>query len=255
MVASCTSYKKVPYFQMKDQKKGEVEISSFYKESSARFQPDDILAITVNLPGSGQAVAFDFNLPLQPVTTEISEEVVNTGIGRQTYMVDKEGKIDFPIIGQIRVIGYTANELQRHLKNLIYPRLLKEEPVVTVRLINFRIIVTGEVNRPGQISVPKDHINLLEALALAGDMTLYGRRDNIELHREMPDGSVKIVYLDISKSDIISSPYYYLHQNDVIYVVPNKVRAQLTDINPQLGTVMSIGSFLMSLITFALWLK
>jgi polysaccharide export outer membrane protein len=234
------------------QDKGEVEIASYYNESTIRFQPDDILSITVNIPASSaQAVAYDYNLPLQPVATD-GGDFVNQGLGRQTYMVDKDGKIDFPVLGLIRVVGYTAAELQKYIKSLIYPKQLKEEPIVTVRLMNFRVTVTGEVNRPGQISVSKDHVNLLEALALAGDMTIYGRRDNIALHREMPDGSIRIVHLDISKSDIISSPYYYLRQNDAVYVMPNKARAQLTDVNPQVGTILSIGSFLVSLVSFVL---
>jgi polysaccharide export outer membrane protein len=238
---------------MKGQEKREVEVSSFYRESTVRFQPDDVLSITINSPASSaQSVAYDYNLPIQPAATDGTDTYINQGLGRQTYMVDKEGKIDMPVIGQIRVVGYTASELQKYIKSLIYPKQLKDEPIVTVRLMNFRITVTGEVNRPGQISVPKDHVNLLEALAFAGDMTISGRRDNIALHREMPDGSVKIVHLDISKGDIISSPYYYLRQNDVIYVMPNKARSQVTDVNPQLGTVVSIGSFLISIVSFVL---
>jgi polysaccharide export outer membrane protein len=240
---------------MKDQGKGETEISSYYQESTTRFQPDDVLSITVNAPASNaQSIASDYNLPVQPAPTEGTDEVVNQGLGRQTYMIDKEGKIDFPVLGQIRVVGYTAAELQKYIKSLIYPKQMREEPIVTVRLMNFRITVTGEVNRPGIVLVSKDHVNLLEVLALAGDMTIYGRRDNIQLHREMPDGSVKIVSLDISKADIISSPYYYLRQNDAVYVMPNKVRAQLTDVNPQVGTILSVGSFLISLVSFVLLL-
>jgi polysaccharide export outer membrane protein len=250
---SCTSYKKVPYFQTRGVERGETERSSYYKESTIRFQPDDVLSITVNVPAStAQSIAYDYNLPVQPAATEGTDESVNQGLGRQTYMIDKEGKIDFPVLGPIRVVGYTAAELQRYIKSLIYPKPLKEEPVVTVRLMNFRLTITGEVNRPGQIVVSKDHINLLEALALAGDMTIYGRRDNILLKREMPSGSIKMVYLDISKADIISSPYYYLRQNDIIYVMPNKARAQVTDVNPQVGTILSVGSFLISIVSFVL---
>jgi polysaccharide export outer membrane protein len=239
---------------MKDPGRKEVNIASYYKESSVRFQPDDVLSITVNLPASSaQSVAYDYNLPVQPVAND-GDEYINQGLGRQFYKVDKEGKIDFPVLGYIQVVGYTAAELQKYIKSLIYPKMVKEEPIVTVRLTNFSITVTGEVNRPGPITLTKDHVNLLEALAQAGDMTIYGRRDNIQLYREMPDGSIKRILLDISKSDIISSPYFYLRQNDAIYVMPNKVRAQLTDVNPQVGTVLSIGSFLMSLISFVLLL-
>jgi polysaccharide export outer membrane protein len=150
------------------------------------------------------------------------------------------------------VSGYTPTELENHLKKLMLSKHLKVDPVVTVRLMNFRLTVTGEVNRPGEISVTRDHISILEALAYAGDMTINGKRDGILLLREMPDGSVKMVPLDISKASIISSPYYYLHQNDVVYVTPNKSKAYVADVNPQVGTVLGVGSFLVSIISFVL---
>jgi polysaccharide export outer membrane protein len=169
--------------------------------------------------------------------------------------VEKEGKIDFPVLGQIKVSGYTSPELEQYLKGLIMNKYLKTPPVVTVRLLNFRVLVTGEVNRPGFVDMTnKDHLSLLEALAMAGDMTINGKRDDIQLLREMPDGTIKKVKLDISKIDIISNPYYYLHQNDIIYVTPNRAKAQAADSSPQLGTVLSIGSFLVSLVSFVLLL-
>jgi polysaccharide export outer membrane protein len=251
LLTSCSSYKTVPYFQSKNQKKKEVEYATYYKENAIRFQPGDILAITVNITGP-QSIAYDYNLPLQPSPTDGNSSEVNQGQGRQTYLVDQEGQIDLPVLGTIRVTGYTAPELQRYLKKVISTKHLKVEPVVTVRLMNFRLTVTGEVNRPGEIFATRDHISLLEALALAGDMTIYGRRDDIHLLREMPDGSIKQIKLDISKADIISSPYYYLHQNDVIYVAPNKARSYTADANPQVGTVLGIGSFLISLVSFVM---
>jgi polysaccharide export outer membrane protein len=254
VVSSCTAYKKVPYLQFKgsDQKKREVVLSSFYRENTIRFQPDDIIAITVNVIGVGSgAIASDYNLPLQSVDTGESE-VLSGGYGRQTYLVDKNGQIDFPVLGLIRVSGYTQSELQAHIKKLIMAKYLKVEPVITVRLMNFRITVTGEVNRPGQIVTNKDHLNLVEALALAGDMTIYGKRDGILLLRETPDGNIKMIPLDISKAEIVSSPYFYLRQNDVLYVSQTTARARVTDVNPQTSTILGIGSFLISVVSFVL---
>jgi polysaccharide export outer membrane protein len=252
-ISSCSSYKKVPYLQT-GEKVRELDLSSFYRENTVRFQSDDVLSITVNVLGE-QSVASDFNLPLQPsgTTDNSSESFVNQGVGRQTYMVTKAGEIDFPVLGLIKVSGYTQAELEQEMKRLLR-EYLKVDPVVTVRLMNFRISVLGEVNRPGQYSISKDHINILEVLSLAGDMTIYGKRDDVWLIREMPDGAVKMLSLDISAVEVISSPHFYLRQNDMVYVVPNKVRAQASDVSPQLGTVISVASFLMSFVSFVLLL-
>jgi polysaccharide export outer membrane protein len=252
-ISSCTSYKKVPYLQTKEKTK-EMDLSSFYKENTVRFQPDDVLGITINVVGE-QSVAYDFNLPLQPsgTTDNSSESYVDRGVGRQTYMVNKEGAIDFPVLGLIKVSGYTQGELEKFIKTSLRG-YLKVDPVVTVRLVNFRISVLGEVNRPGQYSIGKDHINILEVLSLAGDMTIYGKRDDVWLIREMPDGEVKMLSLDITDVHVVSSPHFYLRQNDMVYVIPNKMRAQASDISPQLGTVISVAGFLMSFISFVLLL-
>jgi polysaccharide export outer membrane protein len=241
----------VPYLQTKDQGRKEVSIATYYKENTAHFQPDDIISITVNIVGA-PAVAYDYNLPLLPAPIDASSTAVNPITTRQTYLVNKEGYIDFPVLGSIRVSGYTPGELEEHLKKLMMSKHLKIDPVVTVRLLNFRLTVTGEVNRPGELTVSRDHISILEALANAGDMTISGKRDGILLLREMPDGTIKMVTLDISKADIISSPYYYLHQNDVIYVTPNKSKAYQADVNPQIGTVLGVASFLVSLVSFVM---
>jgi polysaccharide export outer membrane protein len=231
-----------------------MDISSFYRENTIRFQPDDVLSISVNVVGE-QSVAYDFNLPLQPsgTTDNSSESYVNQGVGRQTFMINKEGEIDFPVLGLVTVSGYTQAELEQFLKNRLRS-YLKVDPVVTVRLTNFRISVLGEVNRPGQISISKDHINILEVLSLAGDMTIYGKRDDVWLIREMPSGEVKILSLDITDAQIISSPHFYLRQNDMLYVVPNKMRAQTADVSPQMGPILSVASFLMSFVSFVLLL-
>jgi polysaccharide export outer membrane protein len=242
--ASCTSYKKVPYLQTGNQ--ADVDLRTFYKENTVRFQPDDILSIMVNVMGE-PSVAYDFNLPLQPAATpENSDGFVNQGIGRQTYMVNKEGEIDFPILGAIKVSGYTQAELEQYLKKTLRT-WLKEDPVITVRLTNFKISVIGEVNRPGQYGVGRDRINILEALALAGEMSIAGKRDDVQVIREMPNGDLKRVVLDISKAEIVSSPYFYLQQNDIVYVVPNKTRARSADIGAQTSIIFSVIGVLFSI--------
>ena len=253
---SCISSKKVQYFQTEGERKGKIidNIPSYALQNTVRFQPDDVLGITVNVPGE-QAVASDYNLPLVPAANSenSSEESVNLGVGRQAFLIAKDGTIDFPVLGVMKVAGYTQGELERYIKERLSEKLLAP-PVVTVRLLNFTITLTGEVGGPGTYTVSKDHINLLEALALAGDMTIYGKRDDIVLLRPKPNGGYQRISLDISKEDIISSPYFFLHQNDIVYVKPSKAKTQTADVSPWLNLGMGISSFMMSLVTFVLLL-
>ncbi|MDR0825339.1 MAG: polysaccharide biosynthesis/export family protein [Prevotella sp.] len=243
---SCTSYKKVPYLQT-GEKGEEVRILSLSKEQTVRFQPDDVLSIVINVTGES-SVASIYNLPLQPIGTtyDINENTnLNAGVGRQTYLVNKAGQIDFPVLGMITVADYTQEELSQYLKGSLR-RYLKEDPIITIRLLNFKISVLGEVNRPGSYTVNKDHINIMEALALAGDMTIYGKRDDVKLIRTLPNGETKIITLDIRDTQIVSSPYFYLHQDDELYVVPNKARARTSDVSSQTSILISLGSILLT---------
>ena len=255
--ASCSSSKKMQYFQSQERRKGMVipNIPSYMSKNTVRFQPDDVLGITVNVPGE-QGIANDYNLPVVPAaTTENSnEDEIRTGIGRQAFLISKEGTIDFPVLGVIKAAGFTQGELEKYIKERLRGILIAPS-VVTVRLLNFTLTVTGEVGRPGTFTVMKDHINILEALALAGDMTVYGKRDDITLLRPKPDGNYERISLDISKESIISSPYFFLHQNDILYVMPTKAKSQSADTSPWLNVGMGITSFAISLVTFAIFLS
>jgi len=249
VLSSCVSSKRVPYFQSNE--KGIVDIPSFRLESTIRFKPDDVLSITVNVPDE-PAVAADYNLSLVPeANTENSGEIITGGAGRQTYLVKKDGTIDFPVIGTIYVVGYTQDEFESYLKERLKSHI-KAPTVITVRMVNFNILVTGEVNSPGFVTSKKDHLNILEALALAGDMTIYGKRDKILLLRETLNGGYRKHYLDINREDLISSPYFFLQQNDAIVVSPVKAKTQSADISPMLSVAMGITTFSMSLVTFIL---
>jgi len=251
LLASCGASKKVTYIQSEVSRKGKVvDLPSHRKENFIRFQPDDILGITVNVPGE-PAVAADYNLPLIPLgNTENSTDYVSTGMGRQTFLIKKDSTIDFPVVGIIKVAGYTQDELENYIKERLTEKL-KAPAIVTVRLLNFTITFAGEVNRPGPITVSKDHINLLEALALAGDLSINGKRDDIRVLRPTEDG-YKEISLNISKESVISSPYYYLHQNDYVYVPPISQRTQSADVSPRWSSSVGIYSFVVSVITFIL---
>lgn len=244
LLSSCTSYKQVPYVQDGFSKDHEIDFPVNFHAQQVRIIPLDQLMISVNASRE-PSVAAAFNLPVQPLVTEGSAEIISAGVGRQSYIVDEAGVIDFPVLGAIKVQGMTREELESYLKEEL-KAYIREEPVVTVRLMNFRISVLGEVARPGQYTISRERINLLEALSLCGDMTLYGKRDNVTLIREQADGSLKKVRLDVSSAEVINSPYFYLQQNDILYVQPNKARAQSSDIGSQTGIWISLGSMMLT---------
>jgi len=251
LATSCAS-RKVTYFQSNENRKGVVvDVPSYRAESVIRFQPDDVLGITVNVPGAPE-IAADYTLPLVPVAnSENSGGTIDQGVGRQTFLIKKDGTIDFPVLGPLKVAGYTQGELEDYFKELLKVKLV-DPPVITVRMLNFTITISGEVNAPGIKAITKDHVNLFEALAMAGDMTITGKRDDIQILRENPDGSYKRISVDMSREDIISNPYFFLHQNDEIYVLPTRVKSQSADVSARYGFILGVASLAF---TLYLWIK
>ena len=243
IISSCSSYKKVPYLQTEA---GEWSAQTDYASGVIRYQADDILGITVNAIEE-PVVAADFNLPLQPTANSENSDEGNVpqGIGRQAYKVNQQGEINFPVLGTIKVIGLSEAELEVMLKQSL-KKYLKTEPVINIRMLNFRITVLGEVSRPGQYGVSKNNINVFEALALAGDMSIYGKRDKVKLMRTLPIGETNIIELDLTHPEIVSSPYFFLQQNDVLYVEPNKSKAKSSGIGSETNILISLGSILLS---------
>ena len=160
--------------------------------------------------------------------------------------MDNSGDVEFPVLGRIHLGGLTKSEAEKYIVDKLKGSF-KETPIVNVRLVNYKVSVLGEVNRPGTFTVANEKINLFEALALAGDMSVYGKRDNVKLLREDNKGRKEIVTLDLNKSDIINSPYFYLQQNDVIYVEPNKAKSKNADIGQSTTLLLSGTSILISL--------
>lgn len=242
--SSCTSYKKIPYLQTDgndDQFEGS-NYASLYEKNVIRFQPDDVLEITINAVGEriDEIIENDYHLSFIPSASD-----ANSSTGTPTYLVNKKGEINFPTLGRIRVAGMTSEELSEFFRKEL-AKTMKADPIVTVKLLNFKVSVFGEVGRPGQVSINKDHVNIFEVLALAGDMTVYGKRDNVKIVRQKADGTLNIRYLDLTKAEVISSPSFFLHQNDMVYVEPNKTRI----ISTQVGTIISVSSFLISIAGF-----
>ena len=241
-LAGCSSYKKVPYMQDPE------TVNSYGKEIplyDAKIMPKDLLSITVNT--SDPRAAAPFNLTVQsPLNTNIKDMYTTSQPALQQYLVNNEGEIDFPVLGKIKVGGLTKNEAESMIREKLQP-YLKETPIVTVRMANYKISVLGEVKSPGTFTVSNEKVNVLEALAMAGDMTIYGVRDNVKLIREDAQGKRQIVMLDLTKSDLVLSPYFYLQQNDILYVTPNKTVSKNSDIGNTTSVVISATSILVSI--------
>ena len=220
LLSSC-SIKKFAYFQGADK----VDLnkqSAFY---DARIMPKDQLDIKVYTI-SPEASA-PFNMSSVSVTSAGQGSSSTSGGGSQNYLVSNDGTINFPVLGRIKVTGLTKEECENMILEKIRPYMAaSEEPIVTVRQANYTITVLGEVGSPGSIQVSREKINIYEALAMAGDMTVYGHRDRVKLFRENADGTRELHMLDLSDADIMNSPYFYLQQNDMIYVEPSIVKKQ-----------------------------
>lgn len=213
-MVGCGSSKNVTYWQNIDS----ISLAASKGLYDARIMPKDELTILVQTTDPLTSEPFNLRLNGQQNQTQ------NRG-----YLVDNDGYINFPIVGKIHVAGLTKTECEDLVKSKIQPYLSRtENPLVSVRMSSYRITVIGEVGSPGVIPVSTEKINIVEALAQAGDMTVYGKRDNILLIREDQQGEKHKVRLNMNDANIINSPYYYLQQNDIVYVEPHKVKARNT---------------------------
>ena len=162
------------------------------------------------------------------------------------FLLDNQGNINYPVLGKLSLNGLTSREAE----NLITERLkayVKERPTVVVRMSGFKVSVLGEVASPGVYPVVNEQINVLEALAMAGDLTIYGVRDNVKLIREDKNGHKQFITLNLNDADLLLSPYYQLQQNDILYVTPNKAKAQSADIGPSTTLWITVFSVLLSI--------
>lgn len=227
-IASCGSktYKNIDYLQnvLRDTT---MSLNTNFNEGII-VQPKDMISIVVTSRNPELSAMFN----LASVTYQAgSESGVSGGYQRiMGYSVDENGDIDFPILGKLHVAGLNRWGVAEVVKNELVKRNLLKDAVVTVEFLNFKISVVGEVSRPGTFNVTGDRINILEAISLAGDLTIYGKRDNVTVIREQ-NGKRQLYKIDLRDTELFKSPAYYLQQNDVVYVQPNKVRAGQSTIN------------------------
>ena len=212
---SCLNSKKAIYFRGQ----GDAVIRSRDYVPETIIESNDILSILVSSLNQDASSAFNLSNTTD-VTSTTAAGNRNESAG---YLVSHEGYIQFPQLGSIKVAGLTKDQLQDTLTRTIADRKLLISPIVSVRMLNFKVTVLGEVGHPTVIPVPSEKISLLEALGLAGDLTINAKRDNVLVIREEP-GKKVIKRLNLNSSDLFTSPYYYLRSNDIVYVEPTKTK-------------------------------
>lgn len=237
---SCSSKKQIKYFDDLSDTAKTVNISKV-NYTEPLIQIDDILNVTIlTLDPNATQIINAGNLALAG-----SAPVGGGGNGAiQTangYLVNKDGIIDLPILGKIKVVGLTTSQARETIEEK--SKTFFKDPSVSLRITNFKITIAGEVARPSTYIVPNEKVTILDALGMAGDLTIYGKRENVLLIRMNQDGSKQAHRLDLSKSSVLNSPYYYLKQNDYLYVEPAKTKIAAADA-ASLRTITIIGSFL-----------
>jgi len=212
---SCETSRKVAYFENVQ----DASFKSTLATVEAPIQSNDILTITISsLNAEASAVFNPAGNALSKVGTTSGSESLAGG-----YLVSPDGNIQLPIIGTVTAAGLTKKQLKESITNILLSKKLLIDPIVDIRYVNFEVTIIGEVGKPTVITVPNERISLIKALGLAGDLTIYGRRDNILLIRE--DNGQRITrHIDLNSSEFLNSPYYYLQPNDVVYVQPNKTK-------------------------------
>lgn len=225
--ASCSAPKNVAYMQ--DLQDHQVEITRI--ENQIKVQPEDKLSIVVNSKDSELSDLFNLPIVSHRVGNSTTSSLYSSNNNVSYYTVDSNGDIDFPVIGEIHIAGMTREEVARYIKNRLVKDKLVNDPVVVVEFVNVGVILAGEVNKPGRYEVNRDHITILEALGMAGDLTIQGKRENVLVVRE-ENGKPKAYYVDLTKAqDLMNSPVYYLQQNDYVYVEPNNMRKRQSTVN------------------------
>lgn len=241
--------KQIAYFQNIDT----ISLAASKGLYNAKIMPKDELTITVQT--TNPEVSAPFNLTINNQVGGSGQRSSSNNY-LQGYLVDNDGNINFPIVGRLHVAGLTKTECEDMIKEKVTPFLAKtEKPIVTVRTSSYHVTVIGEVGGPKVVPVSTEKINIIEALAQAGDLTIYGKRDNVLLVREDSAGEKHVHRLNLKDANIFNSPYYYLQQNDIVYVQPNNTKANNSVIGSSttlwfsfFGIITSLASLVMNIV-------
>lgn len=236
MMASCTSYKKFLYFQTKT-KEMEMTDGDITNQIQIRIQPDDMLAVAVRSLDPNASAPFN-------LISESAQQLSASNPSAITdYLVDADGYIDFPGLGRVQLGGFTIDEARIKLLDLLSPYL--KDPIVNIRFTNFKITVLGQVVRPSAYQILGEKLTVTEALGMAGDITDYGDRSDVLVIREQ-DGKRQFGHLNMLDANVFNSEYYYLRQNDIVYVAPTKGKAQAAKFQPLGQIILPILGLLVS---------
>ena len=224
MLASCSSTKDIAYFQ--DAQHGTV---STIERKQITLKPEDKISILVNT--RNQELTNSLNLPY--VSRQIGGSgSYGTSVGISAYTIDKEGYINFPTLGRVHVAGMTRSEVAKKIKGLLDKEGQAKDATVTVEFANLKYAILGEVKNPNSYSIDRDAITILDAISTAGDLTIQGQRTNVQVIRREEDNTERVYKVNLcSLEELQKSPVYYIQQNDVIYVEPNKMRARQATVN------------------------
>lgn len=250
LLASCAAQKRAWYIQ-------DVQASTaeeIVRSGQIRIKPLDRLIVVVNSKDPELAVPFNSSTSYSSLSGILSSNVSGQE-SLQAFTVDEEGMLEMPVIGKIECKGMTRSELERAIAEKIIAGGYINDPTVNIQFADMKISIIGEVTNPGYYDIKRDKVSIFDALAMAGDMTVYGVRDQVIVAREA-NGTRTIEYLDLTSKDVFDSPAFYLQQNDVVYVKPNKYRAQTGSINQNrnfylslAGTVVSVATLIITITT------
>ena len=245
---SCNVQKKIVYFQDAAQH----EIVQMAENYEVRIKANDRLKIIVSSKNPELASPFNSSSSYNSLASSDKAYTSSTNgdLSIQTRTVRPDGMLEMPIIGGVECQGKTRAELANEIARLIREGNYIPDPSVNVQFVDMKITVMGEVTRPGQYDISRDEVTLLDALAMAGDMTIYGERDSVAVIRKV-DGKSVVSYLDLRTKEAIASPFYHLQPNDVVYVKPNRYKAANAEINQNRSCMISIVSTLVSVATLA----
>ena len=234
LFASCASRESFVYYQDIDQQ------TRVVGTHNTLIQPDDLLMIIVSAQNPLAAEAYNLTTNL---TVDPNDQSGTARRQQQLYLVDSEGYIDFPVLGRLLIGGKTKEQVSDEMHALIAKDI--KDAVINIRLMNYKVTVMGEVNRPGVHKINSERITLPEALSLSGDLTKYGKRDNILITRETTNG-ITTQRVDLTSTDFMQSDYFYLKQNDIVYVEPNKTRVNSSGVGPNISIYLTVISLLLT---------
>ncbi|MCB0449925.1 polysaccharide biosynthesis/export family protein [Mariniflexile maritimum] len=229
LVTSCATKQDVVYFQNAKSFETVVDTDTF----KAKLKVGDIVSVYVST--------------LDPLVTAPYNIIIASGSGGQLidYLIDVDGNIDYPVLGKLKLVGLTVEEAKELIKKKFSEGQLLKDPVVMIRVLNFRVTVAGEVRSPGVYPVSGERVSILEALGMAGDLTIKGRRDNVLVIRDF-NGTKTYTRIDLTNKEVFNSPVYYLTQNDYVYVEPNNSAISGASGDIRIGTIITITSFILT---------